>query len=1060
MTSEKLPKGYICWSTDGLDLIESDVGKLKSDESSDESVIQAVHQHVDVIVKTNEVNASIASILEGGRKNRDTKVIDAFKASIENEDIASVLMSVVGETGSGKSHLVRWLYHAIESDNERYIKLWVPRRENAQKFLIKKLIDDLAKLGSARAVELRAKLDLTVKESKDSPQAVAASLYSRIIDELQYEPTLRESTSTEDVQFRKMFLGEVGDKNPRKFLWQLLNDVRNEEGEISDGLTSHLRLVVQSISELSNEDESETHPTLDDKRAKKILKSFEKIVKEKLQRDAYEYLFMDALSNLSLITELLNEAIELAVNTVLNVEGANIREVFSEVREELAKHGKMLLIFVEDFSAISGSNAGLGKLQRDLMGMFTEASDGNLAPIRVAMAVTKQTFNSLENNFQQRMHFILEIDNAFDDLEVEPFIASYLRLARTNRIELNEARKNATESELSQGDWVPNKCGPCKYREECFSVFEHENGVGLYPLTKHALVRISDNNRLTPRGRISRLKNVLMSIQGDLAREVMPSQAVESNFGPSIGTDEWNADQNEMLRIEFGLGDVNEGAAKSRLQRYVHNWTAGHMPSEVEFRVFDLPRFKGFADGTVPKPQIKEETKKGEGNPEPSSGQLQADLDRINRWLGGEANDDLGRIFTATLESTIRRSVVNEVTAAFGRQFTGATLEDYASQIGLRFVDASIRIEGVPTQGTGEPELLRPYFNIPRSEEGANVLRGVLYLEAMKNGEIVGSEVPLVRRPLLLVAVGEFIRELVERLTLIVHSYEKLDNSIIDVTAKLLCFTARVNKTLLQLTPQEIFSLWMSEKLEIDEPTGDLSEVSTNLFRSMSELRKSMFILSQVNQEEGTSKNIPHYWRTIHLVNAYMKIEMEIVDVLASINSDFNSDRNWFTPISESIRTVLQHLSDDNLTTLKSRLQTELLFVNESSDANLPDQINWLKTNIDPLLTQSAFQTSKDLLMMNMREISESFSVQGTQIKDLEKVLSGDFNGNAVLSNAAGIDEIFQLAEKHRYLVGQLHIAIKRVTTMSSGGASTVVQPVADFKKLTTLSGLTEIGNE
>jgi ABC-type molybdenum transport system ATPase subunit/photorepair protein PhrA len=101
------------------------------------------------------VNASISSILEAGRKNRDTKIVEAFRASIKKEDIGSVLMSVVGINGSGKSHLVRWLYHEIVPNDEKYIKLWVPRRADGQKFLIKKLIDDLANLGRRTEIQTR-----------------------------------------------------------------------------------------------------------------------------------------------------------------------------------------------------------------------------------------------------------------------------------------------------------------------------------------------------------------------------------------------------------------------------------------------------------------------------------------------------------------------------------------------------------------------------------------------------------------------------------------------------------------------------------------------------------------------------------------------------------------------------------------------------------------------------------------------------------------------------------------------------------------------------------------
>lgn len=1070
MTSKKLPNGFVCWNTDGLDLIESDVGKLKSDESSDESIIQAVHQHVDVTVEINEVKASLASILEGGRKNRDTKLIEAFRAAIKNDDIGSVLMSVVGDTGSGKSHLVRWLYHEIEPNDEKYIKLWVPRRENAQRFLIKKLIEDLAELGSARATELRMKLEVTVKDSKDSPQAVVASLFSHIVDGLQHEESLREPNSKEAAQYRKMFIGDIGDTRPDKFLWQVLNDVKNQEAELQDGLSKHLKLVVDSIGQLSSEDENETSPVLDDKRVKKLLNAYQKVVKDKLAHNSYEYLFGDALSNISIITDLLNEAIEIAVNNVLNVQGANIREVFSEVREELGKHGKQLLIFVEDFSAISGSNAGLGKLQRDLMAMFTESADGKLAPIRVAMAVTNSTFDALESNFQQRMHFIIKIDDAFNELKVEPFMASYLRLARTTKQELNAARAVASETEVNDGTWVPNKCTSCPYRDECFSIFEHENGVGFYPLTRNALIRISNRNQLTPRGRISRLKNILMSIQGDFSREEMPSQAVEAYFGPNSGTAEWDSDRNQMLRIDFGLAAGIEGQSKARLQRYVHNWSAGARPSDVEFRVFGLPVFDELAEGTGTSTLTPETGGNDPTPPVPTSSKLQENLDRVNRWLQAKENEDLGQVFTSTLESAVRSYIVGEVTSAFGRQFTGATLEDYSKQIGLRFVDASIRVEGVPTQGTGAPELLRPYFEIPRNEEGANILRGVLYLEALKNGVAVTSEIPASRRPLLLSAVTVFLRDLVEELCSIVHRYELLEESVHSVAAKLLHFMQLSDASIRDLDSSEFISRWLTGEIEIENAVGPISSDCVSFYQSMEEMRLSLFSLLQVTQEESTSKyqlqengrnkNQPHYWRIVHLVDQLDSIKSGLIDTLTSIDLSANSERIWFAKISTSITDLLRNYANTNVDSLKTRLADGLDFVSQNLESTLVDQVKWVATNVDPLMAQSAFQTSRDQLVSVIREITETIDLQTTKVATLKSLEAGDFNADEVLKNARDIDEIFVNSEKYRFLASQLEYAVSRLNSMSAGGATAVIQAVLDFEKLASPEDVAELGKE
>jgi hypothetical protein len=54
MSNEVMPKGFVCWNTEGLDMIESDVGKIMI---SNEAIIQAIHQNVDVTVESPEVIA-------------------------------------------------------------------------------------------------------------------------------------------------------------------------------------------------------------------------------------------------------------------------------------------------------------------------------------------------------------------------------------------------------------------------------------------------------------------------------------------------------------------------------------------------------------------------------------------------------------------------------------------------------------------------------------------------------------------------------------------------------------------------------------------------------------------------------------------------------------------------------------------------------------------------------------------------------------------------------------------------------------------------------------------
>jgi hypothetical protein len=432
----------------------------------------------------------------------------------------------------------------------------------------------------------------------------------------------------------------------------------------------------------------------------------------------------------------------------------------------------------------------------------------------------------------------------------------------------------------------------------------------------------------------------------------------------------------------------------------------------------------------------------------------------VNRWLKAKEDEDLSRVFTATLESTIRSKVVEQVANAFGRQFTGATLEEYAKRIGLKFTAASIRVEGVPTQGIGMPELLRPYFEIPRTEEGANVLRGVLYLESLKNGESVGVEIPISRRPLLLSALSLFVRDLVDQLSLVIHQYELQDDSIHDVAAKLLHCVQLINFDIRNLGHLEFISSWLAGEIEIESSIGAISADCVSLYQSMEQMRLSLGVLLQVTQEEATSNNRPHYWRISHLGDRLTSMNAGLMETLGSIDLSENLERPWSEQVSVSIGAILQNYSSVKLDNLKKKLCEDLNFVDENLESNLLDQMKWVSINVDSLLSQSAFQTSRDKLVSTINDISENFDYQTQHLNSLKNLVSGVFNADEVIKHARDIDRITVDAERFLFLTTQLEYAVKRLNSMSSGGASIVIHPVIDFEKLTSLNDIAELGKE
>lgn len=1067
MNNLEMPSGYICWTTEGLDMIQSDVGKIMS---GDEAIIQAVHQNVEVSVESPDVIARLTAILEPGKPNKDAKIIEIFQSAVEagKEVGDNVLLSVVGDTGSGKSHIVRWLFQQIEEDESKYIKLWVPRRENAQKFVIKKFIEDLARLGNERAAELKVKLDATFRKSDDQPAELLEDIYVNVARHLRFENSLREGRTDNERAKRKLLLGEIDTESKHGVLWQVLNDVQNEEmqKQVKNGLAVFISEIVDSFNQDRDKDEDKkvAQSVLKTDRVEKILKDYKKLINKKIQdHNRYSSLFDTALLDIEIVTDILNEAIEFAVNSVMSMDGSSIREVFSEVREELAKHNKQLLIFVEDFSAISGSNAGLGKLQRDLMGMFTEASsNGKLAPLRVAMAITNNTYEILETNFRQRMNFVIRIDDVFKSVSGEPLVASYLRLARAVRSEVTDAWNMSKRDGSQSTSWVPNKCIECRYQTECFETFGSEGGVGLYPLNKVAINRLSSNGELNPRMRIARLKGLLSTLQADLVNEDMPSKAVIEYFGPQKDSPaERQADEFKMLRIDFvGLKGQKPEEGRDRLRRFIHNWKDGTKPTEIESRVFLLPSFDSFMkeDGSSGVgPDIPAVSSVGKSAPQPQS-LLQTHLDRVNAWSAAGKGVDYVQILTSNLHSLIRRHIVSSVQNAFGRQFTGALLAEYSQKIGLRFVEASIRIDGIPSQGVGNENPLSPYYTVPRNEYGANVLRGVLCVEALKNSENIDSVVSPMQQPVFVNAAVMFVRQIVEDLVQIIQTYEMDSQSIFAHAARVIQFQRLTDPALNSVSEVSLINQWLSSSIPPQEIAGVLTEANLEFLGSSTDLVKAVEVLTQVSQEEKTSTSRPAYRRISGLRTQLLELSQRPLENVEGIVIPVNTDLTWANQLRTGRNRLLESFSTESLRSLKPRVTEAVDALEASLSDELESELDWLRKNINSLMVQSAFTLTPPELLKFIEEIEKASKSKMPELLVVKRVLSNGFESNEVVCIANEIDHVLRIAQSLKKLKEELAYAAERLESKLGAGASMTIPEVINLDLATTIEGIDEIG--
>jgi hypothetical protein len=553
------------------------------------------------------------------------------------------------------------------------------------------------------------------------------------------------------------------------------------------------------------------------------------------------------------------------------------------------------------------------------------------------------------------------------------------------------------------------------------------------------------------------MKGLLSTVPTDFENDDMPSKAVVNFFGP-LTSEERKSDELKMLNVDFiGLKGNNPQEAKLRLQRYVHNWTDHGKPGIVESRVLGLPVFDSVDNGN---PGVKGEVPVGPVGPDPIliPSALQLKLDRVNAWENADATDDLLQKFTSNQHEIIRGLVVQYVKSAFGRQFTGATLDEYIAKIGLRFVPASVRVEGIMSQGTGTAELLHPYFEIQRNQRGANILRGLLCLDAMKNGEEIDT-VSIRQQPVVISFATGFIREIVESLVGIVHQYETQSQSIWDVAAKTLQFLRITNPDLRSLAPSVIINSWLDNSISPQDEIGKLTIAGSEFLASTSELAGSLNALCQITQAEQTDSSRPTYRRISELMRRMENCAESPIEILKSIELKGDSGIKWSEELKVAVNRMLDHVSTETIDTLLIELTDNARVLNNSLKGDLEADLKWLRQNINALMARSAFTVSSNDLLTKTEEFEESVISGLGELSHVDNLLLEGLKVDDVLMSGHEIDHVNRVAASVRYLQDQLLYALQKLESQLDEGGKIVIPEVIDLGKLTTIEGLEEIGS-
>ncbi|WP_035306258.1 ATP-binding protein [Actinokineospora inagensis] len=561
-------EGFRCWTAESVrETVYSDIGALPSEA---DALFLAAHTPMSL------VHLRGTEIVDGDGSERD--VLKALQAGFGDAN-RNTLIAVTGESGAGKSHVVRWVHAHLPTELDNCHVLYVPRAIQTIRDLLRSIVVGLP---ADSGHKLMARVENAIGGISE------AQLRDRLLEETRFALTwtlpAEEAApdETEDErearQDRNLLLGEPDDNDKRRHgLADLLQVTKINEALLRPGGT--LDDIVKSLfAEVSRRDNAGFQlgdlpigvPGI-----RSAVSKYEEL------SELWDLVSQEPQQAL----DVLNRAVESGLATAIGLnprEGETLDDLFREARQTLRAQGKELVLLFEDL-------AQFGFISGELYDQFATQPGTDMAPLRAVFAVTDGPFKKIVRTVNTRItHQFAVSDTALPRRDA--FIARYLNLVRLGHSRVDAAWRRADRDDDT---WLPNACdsgpdgAPCPVRAQCHSGFgnvaiEGLGEVGLYPYNAVALRRALDrpttpDKPRTPRSDIDVcVSETLVETHAHLGRGTFPHERVFTRF------------DHEHELPKAALDDGRAGEEGARYFRTAVLWGDVQRPNPVVLAAFGL----------------------------------------------------------------------------------------------------------------------------------------------------------------------------------------------------------------------------------------------------------------------------------------------------------------------------------------------------------------------------------------------------------------------------------------------------------------------------------------